>query len=275
MKTLTVSPMHGLLRSGVMKRVSPACVVLACVMLSSAASGITAGPGGKVYFLAHNASTGYQQLSSLVVGADWTSSATDNQMLGTIADFSSNGNDFTRSPEIMVSGGRTGWATLGIGAGYNATPAAGLMDLLKVQTYSGGNTVTVLGDGRATGTGNTSTKLYGLLDHSGSFSGHADSFVVSNATNQYACWDNDASGDITDGNGDYHPVGRVLSYTNDAEILGPYMFAHTSYFSSTPGLNIGMVKNNGGTFTNKYWYTNRPATPMSPCTPAAALRRLT
>lgn len=245
-----------------MRKVSLACVVLVCVMLTSAAGGISAGPGGKVYF-ANAPQGGVVTLTSLAVGTGWNSVAGDFLALGTVQDFSSGmPNDYMRSPEIMVSGGKTGWATLGMGVGYNATPSADLMDMLKIETHGDGTTtVTVLGDGRASGPGNTNTKTYGFLDHTGSFSGQADSFIVPTQGNsiQYACYNGGGTSDITDAAADFHAVGGMFNYSADLEILGDYMFSKNTYFDS-PGRNIQVVKRTGpGTYTGPSFWYQRPA----------------
>jgi hypothetical protein len=154
-----------------------------------------------------------------------------------------------------------------MGLGYNAAPSAGLMDMLSIATHGDGTTtVTVLGDGRAAGTGHTNTKVYGFLDHRGTFSGHADSFIVSNASTQYACWDGGGTSDITEADADYHAVGGVFSYSADLEIVGDYIFSKNSYFGNPPDKNIQVIKRTGpGAYTGpNYWYQKPTGDAISP-----------
>ncbi len=227
---------------------------VALVVSVSSAYGITAGPGGKIYFMSDGPDSTAATLAALRIGTDWTTTTGDYYSLGTVADVAKP-NDYVRSPEILVSGGMDGWAALGLGINYSGD--ATKMQLLSVQTNATGNTVTVLGTGRSSGTGNTNTSIYGFPDVKGTFTGHAGAFVVSSGGTAYAVWDADSSGNAGDSDADYHAAGAAFSYPHYADIRGAYMFGYSnSYYDDPPGLNLGVTKNlGGGNYRTSFWYT--------------------
>ena len=164
-------------------------VIGVLVMVSSAAQGISQGPGGRIYMTEdQGANVG---LLSILIDENWDpigAPAAAQESHGTIAN-SRTSNNIGISPELeSAGGGSAGYADLIMGVGYNSTPSPAYpgrsycMDVVRVAPSSGSNTVTVLGDGRAsTKTGwysmnsdlnpNTENGDFGIPDPAGDFTG--------------------------------------------------------------------------------------------------------
>ncbi|KPL00399.1 MAG: hypothetical protein AMK75_05370 [Planctomycetes bacterium SM23_65] len=246
-------------------------VVVVCLVLSSVAAAVTAGPGGRLYitYRAHDGQTPrtyYVHLQSLKINTDWTidlegrAPCTYNEH-GLLVDNYSYGSSESVcgiSPEIYSRVGEGFGAKLVMGLFYNNTPdncysTGQTMDVLEVTTADGSHSVNILGDGMGapdaapTWAGgwygqypSTERGYFAAPDPQGGFTGDGQNCYLTSGYDRYRYavsvnTDTHGDGDITDNVGDYLDyVSQNIDSERDHEILGNKLFISSTYNTWMP-----------------------------------------
>ena len=255
-------------------------VALIVVLVAASAEAISSGPGGRVYTTSRGTATAdCITLTSILIAANWDNGGMTSH--GTINDGWTYGRHayYGISPEVENPGQAPGYANLVMGVFYDNTPGSAFaapaqtMDVVRIAPANGSNSVTLLGDGRASTLGTTwypgSQRRYhtdrgefAAPDPAGLFTGASNRYITTQADYRRALninYDNDGSGDITDvdadtwaqTSGDSGAVGGYSGYANDFEIVGNRMYTNDSYAGNYGG---------GEDVSSIRYYQSNPAT---------------
>ena len=234
-----------------MKKLMIAAVVL---MMCTVSYGITAGPGGRLYFTERTQDEFgdyYIHLMSYEIDTNWdvvgAQSPNDHGLILDNSDGNLNMKDnWGISPEIETYAGSGFGAKIVVGANYNQTPTSlysgyEVMDLLRVTTSDGGHLVQVLGTGRVghaawyssnDNFGHTDRGVYGGVDPAGGFLNAGEFLVQGSDYRRYlsVVTDSNSDGDVTDSDEDYlNFTTNALGFEEDAEFVGNKLWIANSY----------------------------------------------
>ena len=234
-----------------MKKVS---AVLVLLLVAATASAISQGPGGRLYMterVEDEFGDYYVSLMSYQLDANWDivgADAPNNH--GLILDNSDGlGNmkdNYGISPEIETGAGEGFGATIVMGANYNQTPTSlyddhEVMDLIRITTSDGGNSVELLGTGRvghvgwyssANNFGHTDRGTFGAPDPTGEFMSAGEYLVRGHDYRNFLSVVTDANsdGDATDSDEDYLTFTTTsVSFPEDHEIVGDKLWIANSW----------------------------------------------
>ena len=204
-------------------------VVLGCLLVAATASAISQGPGGRLYMtqrVEDEFGDYYVELKSYQLDANWDivggEAPINHGLILDNSDGMGQKDDHGISPEVETGVGEGFGATLVMGAFYNNDPISyhvgtghEVMDLIRITTTDGGNSVELLGTGRPrtqTGWFNAPDRLpdtdrgtFGAPDPTGTFMNAGEYFVRGYGHNdaRSVVTDTLSDGDATDSDEDY------------------------------------------------------------------------
>ena len=235
--------------------------VIGLLLVAATASAISQGPGGRLYMTQRHTDefdNYYIEMKSYKLDANWDVVGADEVPTnhGLILDNSEGPSGICPkryhgiSPEIVTGGGDGFGATMVMGANYNQDPPSAhgagteVMDVIRVTTSDGGNSVQLLGTGRASAyTGSwvdpgdrfnhTDRGTFAAPDRDGGFMNAGEYFVraYSISDRRMIVTDTNSDGDCTDNDEDYIALNAQYQASgwNDHEFLNDRLYLSSGY----------------------------------------------